>query len=551
MPRELKNNQLGRLVKQKHRREPARLDFGQWRNRMRLTQTALFVLPNCMSFKSDTQPETAYDLIVVGGGGTGLMAALTAARYGRSVLLLEKALALGGTTGLSVGTVCTTSTPHQRAMGIDDSPDEHFEDMSKFTGPLANRDNLKLRRLLVDHVPETFQVLMDLGIEFMGPIPEPPHRYPRLHAVIPHARSYIQHLATACRKHGVTIRTGAKVERLIFEHGRVGGVEVAGADNVSAAQKLHVRRAVILASGDFSSAPLAYKQRFMSGTLLTIGGVNPMSTGDGQQMAEQLGGEVVNGDLAWGPEIRFLAPPKPNIISKLPTWRIVAKAISFAMRYVPQPLLRPFLMGFVTTYLAPSHKLFQEGAILINKNGKRFCDELNRPQDHIGLQPDQIAYLIFDDDVAGKFNAWPNYISTAPGVGYAYLHDYERCRKDVCVKADDLDSLAKRIRVPPEALKETIANRTPPGSPGNGKTGRTRYYALGPAKSWIVFSEGGLRVNENLQVLDTSGKPIAGLYAAGSAGQGGLLLEGHGHHLGWAFTSGRLAGRHAAMLSAE
>jgi hypothetical protein len=40
---------------------------------------------------------------------------------------------------------------------------------------------------------------------------------------------------------------------------------------------------------------------------------------------------------------------------------------------------------------------------------------------------------------------------------------------------------------------------------------------------------------------------IEGLYAAGSTGQGGLLLEGHGHHLGWAFISGRIAGRHAAQ----
>ena len=39
---------------------------------------------------------------------------------------------------------------------------------------------------------------------------------------------------------------------------------------------------------------------------------------------------------------------------------------------------------------------------------------------------------------------------------------------------------------------------------------------------------------------------IPGLYAAGSTGQGGLLLEGHGHHLAWAFISGRIAGRNAA-----
>jgi predicted oxidoreductase len=53
-------------------------------------------------------------------------------------------------------------------------------------------------------------------------------------------------------------------------------------------------------------------------------------------------------------------------------------------------------------------------------------------------------------------------------------------------------------------------------------------------------------VNEHLQVLTADGKPIPGLFAAGSNGQGGLLLKGHGHHLGWAFTSGRIAGRNAA-----
>jgi predicted oxidoreductase len=49
-----------------------------------------------------------------------------------------------------------------------------------------------------------------------------------------------------------------------------------------------------------------------------------------------------------------------------------------------------------------------------------------------------------------------------------------------------------------------------------------------------------------MEVLDAAGRVIPGLYAAGSAGQGGLLLEAHGMHLCWAFTSGRLAGRSAA-----
>ena len=80
---------------------------------------------------------------------------------------------------------------------------------------------------------------------------------------------------------------------------------------------------------------------------------------------------------------------------------------------------------------------------------------------------------------------------------------------------------------------------------------RAPYCALGPAKSWIVFTDGGARINSKFQVVNRDGQPIRGLYAAGSAGQGGVLLEGHGHHLGWAFVSGRLAGRSAALGDAE
>ncbi len=81
--------------------------------------------------------------------------------------------------------------------------------------------------------------------------------------------------------------------------------------------------------------------------------------------------------------------------------------------------------------LAPSPKLFEEGAILVNQEGKRFTNELARPALAIPRQPERVAFILFDAVVAGKFSRWPYFISTAPGTAYAYLQDYRVNRKDI------------------------------------------------------------------------------------------------------------------------
>ncbi|MFS8085437.1 MAG: FAD-binding protein, partial [Acidobacteriota bacterium] len=113
--------------------------------------------------------------------------------------------------------------------------------------------------------------------------------------------------------------------------------------------------------------------------------------------------------------------------------------------------------------------------------------------------------------------------------------------------AATLGALAGKLGIPAATLEQTVAEYN--ASLPNGATpiAQAPFHALGPAKSWIVLTDGGARINSHFEVLDRGGQPIPGLYAAGSAGQGGLLLEGHGHHLGWAFTSGRLAGQSAAL----
>src|SRR5262245_14195274 len=154
------------------------------------------------------------DVVVVGGGGAGLSAAIEAARFGCRVVLLEKNEKLGGTTGRSVGSITATCTDIQRAKGILDSPEGHFQDLSLFAGDLLPKDNLELRRVQVEHAPDTVAWLQDLGIVFFGPMPEPPHKQPRMHNILPHARSYIHHLEKRARQLRVDIRTGARAVRL-------------------------------------------------------------------------------------------------------------------------------------------------------------------------------------------------------------------------------------------------------------------------------------------------------------------------------------------------
>lgn len=490
---------------------------------------------------------TDADVVVVGGGGAGLAAALEAARHGARVVLLEKNPQLGGTTARSVGSITATGTPFQAASGIEDSTEAHFEDMALFARKVGldpdTRDNLELRRLLVENVPDTMRFLMQLGVEFFGPNPEPPHRQPRMHNVLPHSRAYIYHLDRHARKAGVEIRLDVRATRLLTDNGRVVGVETEAAGEFRAGQ------GVVVAAGDYSSGR-EMKAAYIGPELAEVDGVNPTSTGDGQRMLREAGARIVNGDVMLGPEIRFEAPPRNTLIDALPPSKAVAKLVKASMRYMPAWLLRPFLMMFVTTNLAPSHKLFEEGAILVNNQGRRFCDETDKPQFAIPSQPGRVAYIVFDQEIAEKFSAWPYFISTAPGVAYAYLADYRRNRKDICHQASTPDQLAAKLGLAGAELGDTIAayNQALAGDGGGSRPELTRppYYALGPAKSWIVLTDGGARVTPRLEVLDGDDAVIPGLYAAGSSGQGGVLLEGHGHHLGWAFTSGRIAGRNAA-----
>jgi fumarate reductase flavoprotein subunit len=273
-----------------------------------------------------------------------------------------------------------------------------------------------------------------------------------------------------------------------------------------------------------------------------VGAVNPTATGEGQLLAESVGGRIVNGDLALGPELRFIAPAKENFVRRLPPWRALAVFMQWSMDHLPQAMLRPFMMKFLTTALAPSTALFDDGALLVNARGERFGPETDRPAYRLPDQPGGVGYIVIDGRIAQRYSQWPHFISTAPGIAYAYLPDYRRNRADVYREADTIEGLAAKTGMQPSALHDSVASAV------NGlRLKEPPFIALGPVSAVFVHSEGGLRVDASHRVLDARGHAIPGLLAAGSTGQGGLLLKGHGHHLGWAFASGRRAGRFAAQ----
>ena len=119
-----------------------------------------------------------------------------------------------------------------------------------------------------------------------------------------------------------------------------------------------------------------------------------------------------------------------------------------------------------------------------------------------------------------------------------------RLRPDISVRAPELSQLAKQLDIDGKTLDKTIRDwneraATPLG-PGP-------WVALGPLRAYFTTTEGGAANDQQLRVLDEAGQIIPGLFAVGQNGLGGMILWGHGLHIGWALTSGRLVG--ASIMS--
>ena len=210
-----------------------------------------------------------------------------------SVILLQKAPTVGGTTAMSVGAFTAAGTSLQKTAGIADSVDEFIADMQSANGPLDSRENHQLRQVLAEQAAPTLEWLIGMGVRFLGPFPAPPNRHPRMHNVLPNSRSFTAALAVRARKLGVRIETNRRAEELLTDDDhRVIGVR-AGSECHYAAKGVVIATGDYTASADLVSAALGGS----AGTATAASGRTPAATAD--CLDDRPGRRPRATDIAW------------------------------------------------------------------------------------------------------------------------------------------------------------------------------------------------------------------------------------------------------------
>jgi hypothetical protein len=500
-----------------------------------------------MGSTSEPKWDKEADVVIVGGGGTGCMAAVSAIEGGATVIVVESALVVGGSGSLCIGAVIGPMSGLQKKAGITDSVDAFVEDTMALAAENASRMDQTLLRFLAENIGPTIDWLIGLGIDIRGPFEYPVHKVRRLHVLYPKSAAWALVIRPLLERRGAEILLGVKgVELYRGDGNRVLGVKAIDRET-GRSMALKARRAVMLTAGNLEGNPVLMA-RVTTADVAALPAAVPTNEGGGLLMAAALGANMTfldNGAVAL---VRG-APPGPavDIMNKQP-WM-------------------PF-------------GLVDAGAIVVNKEGKRFANEEahgtpRNPGNPLCLalnkQPYRTCYLVFDKKMADNFQKWPMVAGLIPGIGdvsglggWGTVDDL-MARKAIKM-ANTVEELATAIGVDlagltagvetwnrycregkdPEFDRQTFGHKDA-NTLGTGVIAPP-FYCHSPLRTLVTPNDMSVEINTRLQVLDVFGHVIPGLYAGGVMGHGNLLFRGTGYgiHMAWSLTSGRLGGRNAA-----
>ena len=464
------------------------------------------------------------DIIVVGAGGAGLTAALTAANGGADVIVFEKMRFPGGSTNFAEG-IFAVGSSLQIQENISITRDEAFKKHIEFSHWRANP---RLVKAVIDKSGQTIDWLMEQGVEFVGPLPLYPGG-PRTWHVVKgkrHCAEVVKALVARLKEKNVEIKYETPVKKLIkSKKGEVIGV--IGKDMEGNEIKADAR-AVIVATGGFANSKDMLAKHTRAGRGLRLLG-NMGKTGDGINMAFEAGAAEKGIDV--------LQLAGPYVKGELGITPLVAC------------LSQPFLW--------------------INKLGERFMNEATFKFTYMGNalaeQPDQTMFTIFDENSIKQVKekgidyGMGVYVPTGTKLVNIDAAMERSMKKGQVFVADSINGLAKQINVDPDALRATVDEYNKLCDEGHddlfGKPSKylspiriKKFYAI-RGYACATGTIGGVKINHKTEALDKDHKAIPGLYVAGNDAGGfygdSYGITSSGGTMGFAVNTGRIAGENA------
>lgn len=458
---------------------------------------------------SEISFDIRYPIVIIGGGGCGMCAALAASDDGAETLILEQDKIPLGSTAMSTGLIPAAGTPEQIERGVDDSPQRFAKDILRKTK--GETDHAAVSTLAgesaetVAWLREKHGVQLTLLEDFLYP----GHTAMRMYGMPNRSGGELMAaLSEAVASAGADVLTEAQVTDLYADNSnRILGVRISRPDGET--EDIGCDALILACSGFGGDAALVQKHIPEMSEAVFHG--HPGNKGDAARWGADLGAELADmsayqghGGLAVGHGV---------------------------------PILWPLIM---------------EGGFQINVHGARFSDETlgySEQAEKILRQPGKIVWSIFDERLHQLMSSFDDY--------------RDALRAGAILSARTHLELAEKTKIPEDALtavfedvaKCAAGQKTDAfGRDFSGKPALAAPFYAAKVTGALFHTQGGLVVDSSARVMSVNGAPLPNLYAGGGAARGVSGPGGDGYIAGngllTATTYGKIAGRAAAMAIA-
>jgi len=461
------------------------------------------------------------DAVVIGGGLAGMVAAVTLLDRGARVVLVDKQPYLGGNSGKA-------SSGINAAIGT--TVESLIKDTTKSAGALARSeliqklagDSGEAVSWLRDRTGVDLSQMSQLGGHTAQRTLRPSNAF--VGAELTFAMGQLLEKRAAEKPHQLRIMTKTKWQGLDqgAEAGGRGGWRVTvQAANGSLPEEVLQAPSVVIASGGFGydvKEVESYLMQFRPDLKDFPTTLGSHTTGDGIKIAEKIGAQLVDMDRVQLHPTGFVNPAKPTEHVKT--------------------LAAELLRG--------------SGGLMLDRNGRRFTDELGTRQDVVKAEMDLAAKGEGHGPISRNFALVLNGKTAAKCDRHAVLYS----KKGLLTKVVGLDGLAAHLGVQRSTLQETFEAYNEAAKKGTDSFGRTVF----PAGSWpiewnedfyvgtvtpvIHYTMGGIAIDTNARVLSKANKSFEGLYAVGEASGG---VHGDNRLAGNSLLECTVFGRHVGL----